>query len=283
MLELPRSLVVDDDPAFTRDLCQCLWRHSPEMAVQQVATIDSAVRALGDLRPHIVFLNWSLPGQGDLAMALLQKMSDLMETDHAAAYRHPFFLHRNWTHQNREQWESLQEVTDSLDNPFFGLRDGAPLDTLIGEVYARRIQPRRVLRLTGTFIPVGQCSYIRISDPGGIHFWDVNQDCEVSLGRHRRENFQAISDHLVSSLSAAYPLPGIRSLFVKANERNQWVNLAYAKSIARDEKAALVFDLAGSAGPVNLTERSAQAIARTLEYMKHRSFWPHLSHLNLPG
>ncbi|MHA6847204.1 hypothetical protein [Ralstonia syzygii] len=283
MLELPRTLVVDDDRGFMADLSQCLVRRSPEMAVLKVATLEDAVRELGDFRPHIVFLNWMLRVQGDLAMGLLRRMSDLMEKEHTAAYRHPFFLHRNWRSEDRESWESLQEVTDSLDNPFKGLRDHEPLEPLIDALYERRIQRWRALKLNGTFIPLGRCAYIRISDPGGIHFWDVGRDCEVTLDRHRKDNFQAISEHLVSSMSVGYPLPGIRSLFVKANERNQWVNLAFTKRIERDTKAVLVFVMAGGAGQVTLTERAAQAVIRTLEYLKQCGCWPHLEHLNLPA
>ncbi len=283
MLELPRTLVVDNDREFILDLSQCLARRSPEMAVLKVATLDGAVRELVDFRPHIIFLNWKLRAQRDLAMGLLRTMSDLMEREHAAAYRHPFFVHRNWTHEDRESWESLQEVTDSLDNPFKGLRENEPLEPLIDALYERRIQYRRVLKLNSTFIPVGQCAYIRISDPGGINFWDVGRGCEVTLDRHRKDNFQAISEYLVSSMSVGYPLPGIRSLFVKANERNQWVNLAFAKRIERDTKAALVFVMAGGAGQVALTDRAAQAVARTLEYLKQQGCWCHLEHLKLPA
>ena len=88
MLELPRTLIVDDDREFTLNLSQCFARRSPEMAVLQVATLEGAVCALGEFRPHIVFLNWRLRTQGDLAMGLLRAMSDLMEREHTAAYRH---------------------------------------------------------------------------------------------------------------------------------------------------------------------------------------------------
>jgi hypothetical protein len=154
---------------------------------------------------------------------------------------------------------------------------------LIDDLYERRIQHRRLLKLNGTFIPLGQCAYIRISDPGGIHFWDVGRGCEITLDRHRKDNFQAISEHLVSSMSVGYPLPGIRSLFVKANERNQWVNLAFTKRIERDAKAALVFVMSGGVGQVTLTDRAAQAVARALEYLKQRGCWSHLEPLNLPA
>lgn len=283
MIELPRTLVVDDDQEFTRDLSQRLIRRSPEMAVLHVATLAGAVRELGNFRPHIVFLNWHLRAQGDLAMCLLRRMSDLMEKEHTVAYRHPFFLHRNWTNEDRESWESLQEVTDSLDNPFKGLRDREPLEPLIDALYDRRIKQRRVLKLNGAFIPLGRCAYIRISDPGGIHFWDVDRNCEFALDRHRKDNFQAISEHLVSSMSVGYPLPGIRSLFVKSNERNQWVNLAFTKGIERDTKAVLVFVMAGGAGDITLSDRAAQAVIRTLEYMKQCGCWPHLAQLNVPA
>ena len=283
MLELPRTLLVDDDRDFTLALSRSLTRRSPEMAVLQVTSLDGALRALADFRPHVVFLNWRLRAQGDLALKLLRQMSGLMESEHTSAYRHPFFLHRNWTNDDRDAWEALQEVTDSLDNPFKGLRDREPLDALIDALYNRRIQPNRVLKLAGSFVPLGQCAHIRISDPGGIHFWDVGRDCEVSLDRHRKDNFQGISEQIVSSMSVGYPLPGIRSLFVKANERNQWVNLAFAKSIERDPRAVLVFVMAASAGRVPLSDRAAQAVARTLEYMKHCGCWPHLAHLDLPA
>jgi len=281
MLELPRTLVVDDDRGFTLDLFRCLAYRSPEMAVLQVKTLEGAVRALGDFRPHIVFLNWKFRTQGDVPMSMLRRMSELMENEHASGYKHPFFLHRNWSHEDRDSWESLQEVTDSLDNPFKGIRDCEPLDSLIGALYERRVQAKRVLKLNGVFIPLGQAAYIRISDPGAIHFWDVNRDCEVTVDRHRRDNFQSISDQLVSTMTVGYPLPGVRSLFVKANERNQWVNLAFTKSIERDAKAVLVFVMAGGAADITLTDRSAHAVTRTLEYMKERGCWPHLARLGL--
>lgn len=283
MLELPRTLLVDDDKEFSRVLAESLALHSPEMAVQRVATLGEAIRALGGFRPHIVFLNWKLSNKGDFAMGLLRGMSDLMEREHATNYKYPFFLHRNWTSEDRESWEKLQEVTDSLDNPFKGLRDQEPIEPLIHALYERRIQHRRVLKLNGTFVPLGRCAYIRISDPGGLHFWDVDRGNEITLERHRKDNFQVISEHLVSLMSVGYPMPGIRSLFVKANERNQWVNLAFTKSIERDTKNSLVFVLTGGAGQVTLTDRASQAVIRTLEYLKQHGAWSRLEHLSIPS
>ena len=74
----------------------------------------------------------------------------------------------------------------------------------------------------------------------------------------------------------------MRSLFVKANQRNTWVNLAFVERIAYDASGEREFIFADCSNTIRLNVTVAHAVAQTLETIKHLSFWPHLSHLAIP-
>jgi hypothetical protein len=283
MLELPRALVVEADQDFARGVADSLRSHTPEIAVKIVSSLDGALTAVEALHPHIVFLDWNVRVGDQRASLLLRKMSDLMAAD-PSSYDYPLLVNSHWQHEYQQDWAE-QGVTFQMDNPWIviGRSDSAERDALISRWLSRKMQSLRVVRLTKSNIDLGRSAYVRISDrPPRIHYWDVRERAELTLDRHRDDTFPLISQQIVSPLSRIESVAAARSLFVRANQRNCWVNLAYVERIAYDAAGERSFAIPGVASPPRLNVTVAHAVARMLEAMSHLGLWPHLARLEVP-
>lgn len=283
MLEIPRALILDGDQGFSSAVAGKLRQQSPEIAILQVSNVDDALAALEKLRPHIFFLDWSIQIRGERHGSLLRKMSDLMAAD-PAGYDYPLLVNSNWRAKYDEDW-SERGVIFQMENPRVVIeRDSlAGAESVLARWYVRKIQPRRVLRLTKSHIDLGRSAYVRIADgPPRIFVWDTRMEREQEFERHRDDTFQMISQQIISPLGQVESVASAASLFVKANQRNVWVNLAYVQAIGFDGAGERTFFFQSATSQrLNLTV--AHAVARTLEAMRHLALWPHVSGLSVPN
>lgn len=283
MLELPRALILDGDHGFSSAVATKLRQQSPEIGILQVSRVDAALTALEKLRPHVVFLDWSVHVRGERPSSLLRKMSDLMAAD-PAGYDYPLLVNSNWKGDYDQEW-SERGVIFQMENPRVVIQREslAEAESILSRWYVRKIQPRRMIRLTKAHIDLGRSAYLRIADgPPRIFVWDTHLAKEQEFDRHRDDTFQMISQEIVSPLSQIDSVASATSLFVKANQRNVWVNLAYVQAIGFDSAGERTF-LFRDATSQRLNLTVAHAVARTLEAMRHLALWPHLSGLSLPG
>lgn len=283
MLELPRALILDGEQDFSSAVADKLRQQSSEIGILQVSHLDAALTALEKLRPHIVFLDWNVHFRGERPSALLRKMSDLMAAD-PAGYDYPLLVNSNWREEYDQDW-SERGVIFQMENPrvVIGRESLLEIESILSRWYARKIQPRRMIRLTKAHIDLGRSAYLRIADgPPRIFVWDIRAAKELEFERHRDDTFQMISQQIIASLGQIGSVAAASSLFVKANQRNVWVNLAYVQAIGFDAAGERIFAFRDAPSQrLNLTV--AHAVARTLEAMRHLALWPHLSSLNLPG
>ena len=283
MLELPRALILDGDQDFSSAVAGKLRQQSPEIGILQVSHVSSALTALEKLRPHIVFLDWNDHFRGERPSSLLRKMSDLMAAD-PAGYDYPLLVNSNWRDEYDQDW-SERGVIFQMENPRVVIGRGSLVEaeSVLSRWYVRKIQPRRVIRLTKAHIDLGRSAYLRIADgPSRIFVWDTRTAKEQEFERHRDDTFQMISQQIISPLSQIESVAAASSLFVKANQRSVWVNLAYVQAIGFDAAGERNFVFRdATAQRLNLTV--AHSVARTLEAMRHLALWPHLSGLSLPG
>lgn len=283
MLELPRALILDGDRAFSSAIADKLRKQSPEIAILQVTTVEEALAALKTLQPHIVFLDWSVRSGAERPSALLRRMSDLMASD-PSGYVYPLLVNSNWREEYEHDW-SDRGVIFQMENPRVVIDRLSPTQTesVISRWYVRRVQPLRVIRLARANIDLGRSGYVRIADaPPRILSWDVLGRTEQEFDRHRDDTFQLISQQILSPMGDIASVASARSLFVKANQRNTWVNLAYVETIAYDAAGERSFMLTGSSAAQRLNVTVTHAVARMLESMRHLNLWPHLNRLTIP-
>lgn len=283
MLELPRALILDSDRAFSSVIADKLRRQSPEIATLHVTTVEEALSALDALRPHIVFLDWSVQNGTESPSALLRKMSDLMASD-PSGYVYPLLVNSNWREEYEHDW-SDRGVIFQMENPRVVIDRFNPTQTesVISRWYVRRILPSRVIRLARANIDLARSGYLRIADaPPRILSWDVHAQTEHEFERHREDTFQLISQQLLSPMGNIASVASARSLFVKANQRNTWVNLAYVETITYDAAGERSFMFTGPCVAQRLNVTVTHAVARMLESMRHLNLWPHLNELAIP-
>lgn len=72
-----RALLVEDDVFFRGAVAQVLTSHFPEITVDEVGDGVAAMRHVADHKPHVVFLDISLPGKNGIALAHDIKAIDL--------------------------------------------------------------------------------------------------------------------------------------------------------------------------------------------------------------
>ena len=234
MLQLGRALIVDDDPDFVRGITSCLHHDVREVAVRIERDLDGALRALEDYRPHIMFLNWSLGDSGRRAGELLSRMSSLMDED-PSSYDYPTLINTGWHAEYQKDWEE-QGILFQMENAWT-VFDKAQWSAWCPKVVklwiaSKKMRPFRMLRLNHGTIDLLRCMHLRISDnPSLLHAQFAGQHDSETLRRHRVENFDVISDHIVIPRRDDGDICALPSLFVRSNQRNAWVNLAYVEDI----------------------------------------------------
>lgn len=283
MLQVCRALIVDDDPAFVQGVTSCLCEGVREIAVRTERDLDGALRALDDYRPHIMFLNWSLGDNGRRAGELLSQMSSLMDRD-PSSYDYPILINTGWKADFQKDWEE-QGILFQMENSWsvFDKTQWSAWCPGVVNIVGKKMRPLRMLRRTHGTVDLLRCTHLRISDgPSLLHAQVAGQREPETLRRHRAENFDFISEQIVIPRQND-DVRALPSLFVKSNQRNAWVNLAYVKNIgyADDGEFAFVF-YDSLAAPVKLSKTIAHVANQRLEMLRQWKYWPQLAALCLP-
>jgi DNA-binding NarL/FixJ family response regulator len=286
MPQLPRALIVDDDPAFVQSVTSCLRDAGNEIAVRVEWGVDGALRALDEHRPHIMFLNWAIGGAGPRPGEILGRMSSLMELD-PSNYDYPILINTGWRPEFQGDWDD-QGITFKMENPWTVL-ERAQYSEWGPEVVrlwisGRKMRALRTLKLLNGAIDLARCVYLRISDsPPLLLARLAGEATSYELRRHRAETFDVISEQIVIPRAEADALRTLPALFVKSNMRNTLVNLAHVKHVGYDEDGdfALIFQDTAIA-PIKLSKNVSHVVNQRLEMLRQWKCWPHLEHVCLP-
>jgi hypothetical protein len=283
MVEVPRALILDADRQFAESLCKTLQWRFPEMAVKIAATLDEATAALDTLRPHFFLLDWSVRTANRGPGNLLRKMSELMDDD-PSSYEYPLLVNWNWHSEYEQEW-SDQTLVFRLDNPWIVLdKHSEDWVTAIERWHLRKILPRRILRLSKASVDLTRTAYLKVSDrPLRVEYWDLEAGEERSAERHRDDTFQQISDRLLSPVRSLDSVRSVKSLFVRANQRNSLVNLAYVHRIEFGAGGDPSFIVKGAHQAPRLSAACAPALAELLQGIRFSGLWPHIGALTLPS
>lgn len=286
MPQLPRALIVDDDPAFLKGVASCLLDSGREIAVRIERNIDGALRALDEHRPHIMFLSWAIGSEGRRTGELLSRMSSLMELD-PSNYDYPTLINTGWQPEFQRDWNQ-QGITFQMENPWTVLERaqwGVWCPDVV-KVWAtgNRMRALRTLKLTNGVVDLTHCIHLRISDsPTLLRAHLAGQPAPFELGRNRAETFDVISEQIVIPQCDHDGLRTLPAFFVKANMRSAWVNLAHVKSIGYDEDGEFIFIFHEAAvAPVKLTKNVSHIVSQRLEMLRQWKCWPHLADLRVP-
>ena len=285
MLQLPRALILDAERAFA-DVIKCSLRErSREVAIRIESSLQEADCALEEYRPHIVFLSWALGTARRSASTLLRKLADLMAAE-PNSYEYPLVVSTDWRPEFEEDWDELG-VTFHLDNPkvLIHKSDWVHKGPIVIDEFLKKVEPRRILRLEKASVVLSRCAYLRISDgPPRLHYGIPDSNKEISLPRHRLDTFELIAKQLVPDELQAKGIRYIPSLFVRANRRNCWVNLAHVRRISFDEDGERSFVFGDAAHQqFRLAGSVAAGVSAHLEGLKHMKYWDHLNDITVPG
>lgn len=282
MPRLPRALIVDRDPDYAGAIGSCLRNCSREIAVRVEVTIEGALNAVETFRPHIIFLSWSFGVAEGEAIHLLRRMTDLVVSDRGH-YEHPSMivntdfnlelsstLEEQFTLQFELDWRQVDKAS---------WQRWAPL--AINRWYKEKIRALRLLRLSHCSIDLSECSHLRIEDGGLIHVTSCIDSTETAYKRHRDEKFPTISDLIEVPGADVLNIKSLPSLFVKANLKQSWINLAYVENIGYSRNGDWVASLAGlTSRDVVITSAAAPKVSDRLRVLKQWGFWPHLGSLS---
>lgn len=287
MPQLPRALIVDDDPEFVKGVASCILGCGREIAVRVESSIDGALIALDQYRPHIMFLSWGMQAEGRQTCEILGRMCSLMDSD-PGGYDYPFLLNTKCA-QAPERLQNQHYQLFRAENIWHQEDDHVQWRVWCPGVIAHwakqpRTREQRTLRLTSGTVDLANCIHLRISDsPTRLWAYFAGRAAPVEIRRDRRETFDVISEQIVIPHCDGELLHKLPAFFVKANMRNGWVNLAHVKCIEYDEEGEFIFVFSepGSKS-VPLTKNVAHVVSHRLEMLKRWNFWPHLAHIRVP-
>lgn len=284
MLQLPRALIVDDERAFANVIAGSLRECSREIAIRIEPSLDGAILALEEYRPHIVFLSWGLRSKNSSAITVLHRLVDFMAAD-PSFYDYPLVVNTNCDAEFQKNWDEMG-ITFHFDNPkvVINKADWQNEGSTVIKKFLRTKGPKRLLRLSKADVPLSQCAYLRISDnPLRMHYWDTHRNEEVSLLRHRVDTFDLIEKQLIPDKIQNADATSVPSLFVSANKRNGWVNLAFVKEISFDKDGERIFVFDGTTEPpFRLSNSLAVGVTKHLERLKQMTYWDNLSQISVP-